>query len=134
MNQTLCSNTFLCLQGVMRSLSVFARGIIQIIGSLAVIGIVTPHTLAVFAPVMCLFYWIYKYYQASNREVCRALLWLGFLHNPGGVHQYDMLFSRVSMDSVSSKASRYGQSCPHPPFCPLLCAYSVHVHLKMARL
>jgi hypothetical protein len=53
----------------MRSLSVFVRGIIQIIGSLAVIGIVTPHTLAVFAPVMCLFYWIYKYYQASNREV-----------------------------------------------------------------
>lgn len=54
----------------MRSLSVFVRGVIQIIGSLAVIGIVTPHTLAVFAPIMCLFYWIYKYYQASNREVC----------------------------------------------------------------
>jgi hypothetical protein len=60
---------FVVFQGVMRSLSVFVRGIIQIIGSLAVIGIVTPHTLAVFAPVMCLFYWIYKYYQASNREV-----------------------------------------------------------------
>lgn len=60
----------------MRSLSVFVRGVIQIIGSLAVIGIVTPHTLAVFAPVMCLFYWIYKYYQASNREVSTFLAML----------------------------------------------------------
>ena len=58
-------------KGVMRSLSVFVRRIIQIIGSLAVIGIVTPHTLAVFAPVMCLFYWIYKYYQVYSLPTWR---------------------------------------------------------------
>jgi ABC-type multidrug transport system fused ATPase/permease subunit len=51
--------------------SVFLRGLTQLAGSLIVIGITTPFALATFMPVLCLFFWVQRYFQRTSRELKR---------------------------------------------------------------
>ena len=51
--------------------TIFLNGLIQIVGTLVVIGLSTPYTLASFVPLLAMFYWIYKYFNAANRELKR---------------------------------------------------------------
>mmetsp|Transcript_33899 Transcript_33899/g.102232 ORF Transcript_33899/g.102232 Transcript_33899/m.102232 type:complete len:726 (+) Transcript_33899:1367-3544(+) len=51
--------------------TIFVRGIIQIFGVFVVIGMTTPYTLAAFVPVFTVFYWTYRYFQYTNRELKR---------------------------------------------------------------
>ena len=43
----------------------------QLLGALVLIGITTRYTGAVVAPILCIFYWVQTYYQATAREVKR---------------------------------------------------------------
>jgi ABC-type multidrug transport system fused ATPase/permease subunit len=44
---------------------------VQIIGTLVIIGIATPYTLVTFVPLIAMFFWTYRYFQATNRELKR---------------------------------------------------------------
>ena len=41
--------------------TIFLRGLVQIIGTLVIIGISTPYTLVTFVPLIAMFFWTYKY-------------------------------------------------------------------------
>ena len=53
------------------SSTIFLRGLIQIIGTLIILGMSTPYTLVAFVPMFFLFFWTYRYFQESNRELKR---------------------------------------------------------------
>eukprot|EP00051_Salpingoeca_urceolata_P019849 m.293491 g.293491 ORF g.293491 m.293491 type:complete len:1641 (-) comp19492_c0_seq12:32-4954(-) len=53
------------------NVTIFVRGLIQICGTFIIIGQTTPYTLATFVPVLTVFYWTYRYFQAANREIKR---------------------------------------------------------------
>ena len=41
--------------------TIFLRGLVQIIGTLVIIGISTPYTLVTFVPLIAMFFWTYRY-------------------------------------------------------------------------
>lgn len=49
----------------------FIRGLLQVLGTFVIIGITTPYTLAAFAPVLAIFWWTYRFFQSTNRELKR---------------------------------------------------------------
>jgi ABC-type multidrug transport system fused ATPase/permease subunit len=49
----------------------FFRGFVQLLGALLVIGLATPYTLVMFAPVLCVFYWYQRFFQRTSRELKR---------------------------------------------------------------
>ena len=51
--------------------TIFLRGLIQIVGTLIIIGISTPYTLVSFVPMITMFWFTYRYFQESNRELKR---------------------------------------------------------------
>ena len=51
--------------------SMVLRAIVQLSGTLVIIGIATPYTLLTFVPVMCVFYFVQRYFQETSRELKR---------------------------------------------------------------
>lgn len=51
--------------------AMFVRGLLQLITTVGLIGIVTPFALPALLPIMLTFYFLYQYFQASVREVKR---------------------------------------------------------------
>jgi len=51
--------------------TVFLRGLTQICGTFVLIGLTIPFPLAAFVPVLTLFFWVYRYFQATNMELKR---------------------------------------------------------------
>ena len=47
--------------------SMVLRAIVQLSGTLVIIGIATPYTLLTFVPVMCVFYFVQRYFQETSR-------------------------------------------------------------------
>lgn len=51
--------------------AIFGTGILQLIGSMVVIGVATPFTIIAFIPIMYVFYYYQRYFQATSRELKR---------------------------------------------------------------
>ena len=51
--------------------SMVFRAIVQLSGTLVIIGVATPYTLLTFVPVFCLFYFVQRYFQETSRELKR---------------------------------------------------------------
>ena len=51
--------------------SLVLRSVVQLSGTLVIIGSQTPYTLLTFVPVMCVFYFVQRYFQETSRELKR---------------------------------------------------------------
>jgi ATP-binding cassette, subfamily C (CFTR/MRP), member 1 len=51
--------------------SMVFRAIVQLSGTLVIIGVATPYTLLTFVPVFCVFYFVQRYFQETSRELKR---------------------------------------------------------------
>jgi len=51
------------------SASVLLRGVVQIAGTVVIIGLATPYTLVTFVPELTVLFWTYRYFQATDREL-----------------------------------------------------------------
>ncbi|KAK3279644.1 hypothetical protein CYMTET_12477, partial [Cymbomonas tetramitiformis] len=58
-------------QNLVTMVTLFVRGMLQLFSALVVIGIGTYYTLAGFVPMMCGFYWTWRYFQETSRELKR---------------------------------------------------------------
>ena len=58
-------------RNLVSSVSIFLRGMLQVLGTFIIIGISTPYTLAAFAPILAVFWWTYRFFQTTNRELKR---------------------------------------------------------------
>jgi ABC-type multidrug transport system fused ATPase/permease subunit len=58
-------------RNLVSSVSIFLRGLLQVLGTFIIIGTSTPYTLAAFAPILAMFWWTYRFFQTSNRELKR---------------------------------------------------------------
>ncbi|GAB5365970.1 hypothetical protein AAMO2058_001104200 [Amorphochlora amoebiformis] len=54
-----------------RMIALAVRGVLSLLGTMIIIGIVTPFILIMFAPVLYLFWYAYQYFQCTAREVKR---------------------------------------------------------------
>jgi len=54
-----------------RMISLAARGVLQLVGTMVIIGVVQPLILIMFAPVLYLFWYAQRYFQCTAREVKR---------------------------------------------------------------
>jgi len=54
-----------------RMISLAVRGVLQLFGTMIIIGIVTPYILVMFAPVLYLFWYAQRYFQCTAREIKR---------------------------------------------------------------
>mmetsp|Transcript_6290 Transcript_6290/g.9671 ORF Transcript_6290/g.9671 Transcript_6290/m.9671 type:complete len:1368 (-) Transcript_6290:757-4860(-) len=54
-----------------RMISLAVRGVLNLVGTMVIIGVVTPFILIMFAPVLYLFWYAYQYFQCTMREVKR---------------------------------------------------------------
>ena len=51
--------------------SLVLRSVVQLSGTLVIIGMQTPYTLLTFVPVMCVFFFVQRYFQETSRELKR---------------------------------------------------------------